>query len=81
MDKILVDIRNEGLGMFFPKQDTVTLEELLGALRDADSELSHQEEYYEEKIDNLKRYIEINLNEKVEEDPYDKWMDRKLMED
>ena len=54
MNKVLVDIRNEDLGDIFGS-DTVTVDELINAVKDLKCELETQEERYEDKIEKLER--------------------------
>lgn len=62
MDEILVDIRNDDLQDIFGS-DTVSIRELINAVKDLKCELETQEERYEDKIEELERTHEEEIND------------------
>ena len=58
MENVLVDIRNENeyIKGYFEGQDTVSIDDLLGAIEDLMSEVDH----LEEEIEDIKQDIEDN---------------------
>ncbi len=63
MSEILVDIRNEDLQDIFDS-DTVSIRELINAVKDLKCELEAQEEHYEDEMENFKEYIRDFYKEK-----------------
>jgi hypothetical protein len=71
MNKVLIDIRNEGIEEVFGC-DTVTVEELINAVKDLKCELETQEEHYEDKIEELEREHEEMIHDFYKEkSPYE----------
>ena len=62
MNKILIDIRNEDLGDIFGS-DTVTVDDLINVVKDLKCELETQEEHYEDKIEEIERTHEEEIND------------------
>jgi SUMO ligase MMS21 Smc5/6 complex component len=63
MSEILVDIRNEGLQDVFGG-DTVSIRELINAVKDLKCELMSQEEHYEDEMNRFKEEIHDFYKEK-----------------
>lgn len=63
MGEILVDIRNEDLKHIFGS-DTVSIRELINAIKDLECELHRQEEHYEDEMNRFKEEIHDFYKEK-----------------
>ena len=67
----MVDIRGENLEKVFGNSDMVSVRELLNAVKDGLCELDSQEEYYKDKIEDMK----YENGWVYDYDPYDKTKD------
>ena len=71
MDKVMIDISGEDLEKVFGNVDLVSVRELIDAVKDGLCELESQEEYYQDKIEDMK----YENGWVYEYDPYDKMKD------
>ena len=75
MEEIMVDIRNEDLQEIFGNADMVSVRDLINGLKDVLCEMDSQDEYYQDKIEDMK----YENSWVYEYDPYDRKMDYIMM--